>query len=72
MLGRKKRKEESSKWAETEREQAEQAVRDSEEQLDRVKDLAQQSSVINRRFGFHRQRNMFAEGFRMIIREAHQ
>lgn len=72
MLGRKRDKKVQKDWAETERQQAEQAVRDSEEQLNRARGLARQSSEINRRFSFLRQRNMFAEGFRLIIREANR
>jgi hypothetical protein len=66
----KRKKRETEKWIAAEKAKAEQSVEDSERQLADATGLAQKSDAIHRRFGFIRQRNMFAEGFRAILREA--
>lgn len=68
MPNRKRRDEDE--WVRAEKEQAEQAVASSAQQLESVQELAHGAEKVNRRFSFLRRRNMFAEGFRLIIREA--
>lgn len=65
-----KRKGQDDQWLISERQRAENAVQSSADQLEKAETLAQDASQVNRRFRFLRQRNMFAEGFRAIIREA--
>lgn len=72
MWRRKKHKESHDAWVNAERAEAQEAVRTSEQQLETAQGLAHQSAQVNRRFRFLKQRNMFAEGFRAIIREARQ
>lgn len=67
-----RKRKQADKWVTDERQQAEQAVTSSQQQLELAEELVQQSKAVNRRLRFLRQRNMFAEGFRAIIREAQQ
>lgn len=69
-MANRKRKSEDDEWVRSEKEQAKQAIENSAEQLKSAQQLARGAEKVNRRFRFLRQRNMFADGFRLIIREA--
>lgn len=68
MASRKRKTEDE--WVRSEKAQAEKEIENSAQQLESARELAHSAEKVNRRFRFLRKRNMFADGFRLIIREA--
>lgn len=65
-----KRDREHQKWVAQELGEAQAAVQDSQDRADEAGELVAKTTQVNRRFAFLRRRNMFAEGFKLIIKEA--